>query len=207
MKSVLGAASLAFASFVQDAQACSVYADITYQDIFQADLVVAGHVSNYQIVRPKNAKGRVIAEYARFDVRIGEVLKASSVDAPSPGASVTVTWDNSTFAEPDNLNSPPASRGYLIALRDPSSPLPPLRGPSAFIAPTPEPEHLTVFQAPCAQAFIFSMDSLIGIALHQWLTTDRDKEAEWEILSDFLFKNGADGVLQRQLMLERREMP
>jgi hypothetical protein len=192
---------------VQSSSACVVFAGIDYQDIFQADLVVVGQVSNYRIVRPKNDKGRIIAEYARFDIRIREVVKAASTDAPLSGDSITVTWDNSTFSEPDAMYSLPQSPGFLIALRHPSSDLPPVRGPSAFIAPTPEPEHFTVFQAPCAQAFIFRMDSLVAIALRQWLTTDRDKDAEWEVLSAFLFETGAESLVERAPKRDRYTVP
>ena len=191
----------------QSLSACIVYADIDYQAIFQADLVVIGQVSNYRILRPKDDKGRIIAEYAQFDIRTREVVKAANADSPQSGDLIPVTWDNSTFSEPDAMYSLPQSVGFLIALRHPSSDVPPLRGPSAFIAPTPDPELFTVLQAPCSQAFIFRMDSLTAIALRQWLTTDRDKDAEWAVLSEFLFENGAENLVDRAMKRDPYTVP
>ena len=203
MKITLGAAMVALVVSAQNAPACVMHAGIDYQDIFQADL----DVSNYTIIRPTNETGRVIAEYARFDIRVRERLLAPADSDLQIPSNLTVTWDNSTFSEPEVMESKRGSRGFLIALRDPASALPPQRGPSAFIAPTPEPEFYTVFQAPCATAFIFEMDSLVGIALRQVLTTDRDQRTELQILSEFLFQSGADNVVQHKLWMERRATP
>lgn len=41
---------------------------------------------------------------------------------------------------------------------------------------------------------IFEMDTPIGVALRQVLTTDRDKDAEWKVLSDALRGSGNDGL-------------
>ena len=68
---------------------------------------------------------------------------------------MTVTWDNSTFSEPDDL---PAGQ-YLIAVRSPASTtIPLLRGTSATVFPRPEPDGQTLLQAPCAQPFLFKSD-------------------------------------------------
>ncbi|MES2435699.1 MAG: hypothetical protein V4586_17960 [Pseudomonadota bacterium] len=221
MRDVLGVAILGFAFSGGTVFACATYAEMDYRDILRADLVVVGDVLQYEIIDPDPDpnKGRLL-NYARFDVRVREVLAGPSSESVAPRSRadqrerttlykgslrpghITVTWDNSTFGEPEDLKSEGYS-GFLIALRDPVSPLLPLRSGSAFIAPTPEPEHYTVLQAPCSGAFIFEMDSLIAIALRQLLVTDRDKDAEWQVLSEFLFDNGAAGMVDGKLMQRR----
>ena len=86
-------------------------------------------------------------DYAQFSVKISEILKGA---VPKE---IAVTWDNSTFGEPEQLEPGP----YLIALRDPQSAVPPLRGPSATVFPNKEPSTLTVLQAPCAPPFIIQV--------------------------------------------------
>jgi hypothetical protein len=181
----VSAAALAFAMLAGagPAQACMVDAPIDLEDVQYADVVVVGRISNYAIVPDLEARRdrqRMLAEvrdlpadvrrelgmdleweqdlqrqtgfmtdYARFDIIVEEVL------AGTAGRSHTVSWDNSTFGEPESM--PPGP--FLIALRDPRSSLPPLRGPSATITPNREPGSLTVLQAPCADAFIFERAS------------------------------------------------
>ena len=218
LRNVLAAAVLALGLSTGPALACATAAEMNYLDILHADLVVVGDVVHYEIIDPDSDPNRGnLLNYARFEVRVREVLAGPSADELAPPTRtvprdrpslykgslypgrITVTWDNSTFGEPEDLKSEDYG-GFLIALRDPSSPLLPLRSGSGFIAPTPEPEHYTVLQAPCSGAFIFEMDSLTAIALRQLLTTDRDKAAEWQVLSEFLFDNGAAGMVQHKLM-------
>jgi hypothetical protein len=87
----------------------------------------------------------LMSDYAAFEVQVDKVLLGK---APHR---LSVTWDNSTFGEPKSMGAGP----YLFALRRPSSPTPPLRGPSATILPNREPGSLTVLQAPCSSPFIF----------------------------------------------------
>lgn len=134
---------VALASAGAPAHACMVHAPLELTDIKYADVVVVGRISNYAI-----APG-AFAGYARFDVLVDEIL----VGTVPP--SFAVTWDNSTFAEPEVMPSGP----FLIALRDSRSGMPPLRGPSATILPNPETGSLTVLQAPCSDAFIFARES------------------------------------------------
>lgn len=91
----------------------------------------------------------LITDYARFDIVVGEVLRGKAPDR------FTVTWDNSTIGEPDEMGPGP----FLIALRDPNSAMPPLRGPSATVMPNPAPATLTVLEAPCAGPFMFENSS------------------------------------------------
>jgi hypothetical protein len=211
---------ICFCLSASNSLACVVSAEMDFRDVLLADVVVIGDITSYEIVDPDPDPDRgPLKDYARFDVYVFEVLYPLGAGRIVPptwtnperetlrnGRRLTVTWDNSTFGEPENLPSL-GNPGYLIALRDPASKLPPLRSGSAFIAATPEPEHYTVLQAPCSVAFIFEMDSLIAIALRQLLLTDRDKDAEWEVLSEFLFENGAVGMVDRKLASEPIEVP
>jgi hypothetical protein len=155
MKAAL--ALLALLAAAAPAQACRMAARLDPGDVRFADLVVVGRIADYAIIPdeagrerlrrlyPNEAHDGVIGDYARFTILVDEVL------AGQAGRRLVATWDASTFREPPTM--PPGP--YLIALRDPRSALPPLRGPSATILPNREPGRLTVLQAPCAPAFIF----------------------------------------------------
>jgi len=151
------------------AHACRTVAPLHLEDVRFADLVVVGRIARYEIVRDMEFRRKMLAsphltpdmrklyegpeglisDFARFEVRIDEVLAGS---AP---AAIIVTWDASTFGEPETMPAGP----FLIALRDPKSPMPPLRGPSGYIGPSPDPNLPTVLQAPCSQAFLFESAS------------------------------------------------
>lgn len=151
------------------AHACAMLAEMDLRDIKYANVVVVGQIANYEIVldpvirqryrdmiagNPKlretlGSPKSFTTDYARFDIVVGEVLRGKAPDR------ITVTWDNSTFGEPDEMGPGP----FLIALRDPNSAMPPLRGPSATIMPNPAPATLTVLQAPCAGPFMFEASS------------------------------------------------
>lgn len=164
------AAVLAIVSTVPGpAAACAIAAVLDLRDLLLADVIVTGVIRDYQVVPDLEAEQRYraarrgvieslgddispdlratlesdgfLSDYARFRILVDQVL----VGTVPPD--ITVTWDNSTFREPESLDE---SQRYLIALRRPGSDLPPPRGPSATILPTPEPNRLTVLQAPCA---------------------------------------------------------
>jgi hypothetical protein len=162
------------------AQACRMSAQLVLDDVKFADVVLVGRITNYTIVRDnaqrlrmlslpnlppdmrklyQDPKQSLIWDYARFDVQVDEVLSGK---APRR---LSVTWDNSTFGEPSELPSGP----FLMALRDPSSRTPPLRGPSATIQPAREPGRLTLLQAPCASPFLFESISDNARAIRQLL--------------------------------------
>jgi hypothetical protein len=140
------------------------------EDVRYADVVVIGRIADYRIVRdeafrtrmlssPKlpadvrnlyqDPKQRLLPDYARFEIQVEQVLVGEAL------AAVSVTWDNSTFGEPDQIKP----GRYLIALRRPTSDKPPLRGPSATILPSPDVNALTLLQAPCSSAFIYEAES------------------------------------------------
>lgn len=166
------ALTLAAISATPPAYACAMLAQMDFRDIGYADVVVVGQVVNYEIVRDPVVRKRhqrfldslppssklpetlagpksFVTDYARFDIVVGEVLRGKAAER------VTVTLDNSTFGEPDEMGPGP----FLIALRDPNSPMPPLRGASATLMPNPAPATLTVLQAPCAGPFMFETSS------------------------------------------------
>lgn len=154
--------------------ACRMTVPINIDDVELAELIVIGTVRNYEVVLDAEARDlrqdeiprladdvtsqikkilvsqkSFLSDYARFEIHVEEVLKGESSDK------VTAVWDNSTFSEPDRLKD----KKYLIALVSPTSPKPPLRGPSATILPHPDGENFSVLQAPCSTAFLFEADS------------------------------------------------
>lgn len=148
-------------------------ASLELDDIKYASVVVIGRIVDYEIVldqavrkkwkemlersadksteswRLDSEQKRFLSDYARFKVLVDKVLVGQ------PPNVISVTWNNSTFGEPEKMKEGP----YLIGLREPGSKSPPLRGPSATILPSPEPKSLTVLQAPCAPAFILEATS------------------------------------------------
>lgn len=132
--------ALAMTCASQPALACRVTNELNLPDVKDADLVVVGRISNYEVIRDNGY-------YARFAVQVEEVLIGNA------GESVAVRWDNSTFALPDEMGPGP----FLIALRAPSS--------ETSASPTmPEisyrkPNLMTVLQAACSGGFIFEISS------------------------------------------------
>ena len=164
----------------EPAYACRMYAATVLEDVKYADVVLVGRISNYRIVRDLEQRQRMLRlpnlsaemrkmyedptksllwDHARFDVQVDQVLFGK---VPRR---LSVTWDNSTFGEPGQMPAGP----FLIALRDPNSKTPPLRGPSATILPNREPGLLTVLQAPCASPFLFETTSDDARAIRQIL--------------------------------------
>jgi hypothetical protein len=139
------------------AHACRADADLELADVRYADVVIVGLVSDYSVITPTQPMRR---SYARYKVQIDQVLKGSLNDK-----TLWVTWDNSTFAFPESIDPGP----LLIALRRPASPIPPLRGPSATISPSPEGDTLTVLQAPCSSPFMFDSRSSTAGRVRQLL--------------------------------------
>lgn len=163
------AAILVGLSASQPALACRIRGQIDLRDVRYADVVLVGRISNYRIIRDEDFRERMLSnpnltpdmremyagrqsllpDYARFDIEVAEVLVGTAPDR------LSATWDNSTFGEPESMRPGP----FLIALRNPSSQTPPLRGPSATILPDADPALPTLLQAPCASPFLFENDS------------------------------------------------
>jgi len=134
----------AVAAFSNVAHACRAFVSPNFDDVNYADVVVIGRIDNYRIIRDEAFRKRMLAtrdlsaqmrkayedpkqsflsDYARFDIQVDQVLVGKAA------RKLSVTWDNSTFGEPEQI----APGHYLIALRRPNSANPPLRGPSATI--------------------------------------------------------------------------
>ena len=172
-------AALAFAVLgaAGPARACRIAAPLHLEDVRYADTVVVGRISHYEIVPDEEQRRNlrrlypnerftgVIGDYARFTILVDEVL------AGRADRTLVATWDASTFAEPRSMPAGP----YLIALRDPRSRIPPLRGPSAYIGPNREPERPTVLQAPCAPAFLFEAGSAEAAGVRRLLERRRGR--------------------------------
>jgi hypothetical protein len=155
------------------ARACLLFSGLNINDVKYASVVVIGKIVNYEIVldqqvrkerkemldrstdksteywRMMSEQKQFLSDYARFNVVVDKVLVGKSPKV------ISVTWDNSTFGEPEQMKK----GQYLIGLRKPGSNIPPLRGPSATILPAPDPKSLTVLQAPCAPPFILEYES------------------------------------------------
>ena len=167
----------------EPAAACRIYVPIALEDVRFADVVVIGRVTNYRIIRDEAFRRRMLSnpnlseemrrhytsgesllpDFARFEVEVVERLSGSVPRRFS------VTWDNSTFGEPERMSA----GAYLIALRRPSSLLPPLRGPSAYIGPSPDPNSLTLLQAPCSRPFLFESGSAEAHTVRRLIGTSR----------------------------------
>jgi hypothetical protein len=150
---ILIAAAFAALSAAAPAHACRIWVPLEPEDVGFANTVLVGRVENYRIIQHDPSgktpdkvvrSANLLWDYAQFDVVVEEVIAGK---APRR---LTVTWDNSTFGEPDTLAPGP----YLIALRDPTSPIPPLRGPSGTIFPAPRQDLPTLLQAPCSSPFL-----------------------------------------------------
>jgi hypothetical protein len=86
----------------------------------------------------------LISDYARFVIKVDEVLSGK---APRR---LIVTWDNSTYPEPQTM--PVGS--FVFALSRPPADRPSLRGPSPKGSSHRRPKLMTILQAPCTEAFI-----------------------------------------------------
>ena len=170
-KYLLKVAVAAFVTSTNSAQACRITAALNIEDVSFADVVVIGTIENYEIVRGvafresrlsnpdlpddlrefySDPNRSLLGDFARFEVLVDETMVGSVSQR------FTATWDNSTFGLPSSL----PTEQLLLAFRRAQSPMPPLRGPSATVLPNPEPQSLTILQAPCAPPFLFSGSSV-----------------------------------------------
>ena len=153
-RATIAALFVAMALAGTPAHACMTMVPIELADIEYADMVAVGRIDNYERVGNEG----LISAYATFDVLVDEVLLG---DAPRE---ITVTWDNSTFTEPETMAPGP----FVIALRDPGSRMPPIRS-SGSIFPNPKPDLSTLLQAPCSSPFMFVSGSEEAKAIRQML--------------------------------------
>lgn len=160
-KYILQIAVVGFVISTKSAQACIMYTGLNIEDVSFADVVVIGTVENYEIVKDRDMAFGSLGDYARFEVLVDETIVGDV------SKRFTATWDNSTFGEPASL----PNEQLFMAFRDAESSMPPLQGPSATISPTPEPQLLTVLQAPCGAAFLFGSSSEAAQKVQEFLAT------------------------------------
>lgn len=148
--------ALLAASIASPTQACIVAMPFDPTHIDNADFVVVGRISRYEIIEDQSAREDrlrllqradipealresarrqtgFLSDYARFEITVHQILVGEAPDR------LTVTWDNSTFGERESM-----SGEYLIALTHQSP------DPSA---------SATVLQSGCGPAFLFEFDS------------------------------------------------
>jgi hypothetical protein len=155
MRAFLVAATLAVTlANALPVQACVVAGQLNPDDIQRADVVVTGVISNYELILDQRAREQrrqwlrnspnmpprmretlqnqtsFLSDYASFRITVRETLVG---EAPRV---LTVTWNNSTFGEPEVLTGE-----YLIALSGDSN------------------GQYAVLQSPCDPAFIFESSS------------------------------------------------
>lgn len=167
----------------EPALACRIFRPIVLEDVQYADVVLVGRISEYRVIRDEGFRQQMLSkpnlssadreryegaesllpDYARFQIEVEQVLVGHTQDR------LSVTWDNSTFGEPEDMPAGP----FLIALRLPSSTSPPLRGPSATFFPNAEPGLFTLLQAPCSSPFLFEAGSDEAARVRQILNSTR----------------------------------
>lgn len=182
---LIAALSLGFAAN-GPAWGCRTHARLEPADVRFADAVVVGRIVNYRIVRDFEFRRKMLAspnlpatlrevyqsrtatlmtDHARFDILVDQVLGGRATGR------ITATWYNSTFGIPESLPAGP----QLIALRRPSSPMPPLRGPSATMAGDGKSNIPTVLQAPCSSPFMFPIASAEARTVRRILSVRRQR--------------------------------
>jgi len=122
----------------EPAFACRFQREPNLNEIKQADVVVIGKITEYQVVRPEGA-----GFYSRFIVQVDQVIVGTASDR------LPVTWENSTFGQPEKMAEGP----YLIALHAGSM--------ASYITGSPhrEPNVMSVLQEPCSRALMFDVSS------------------------------------------------
>lgn len=154
---------------VDPAAACIVAKSRDMQDIVHADQVVIGRIVNYRIIRNETFRRRLLgyenlseqdrkfytspdttlmSDFARFDIVPERIIKGPEKE------SFDVSWYNSTFGIPATLSD----GRYLVALSDMKQTSSPDSESRNHVADNSDAAPASVWQAPCASAFIISDD-------------------------------------------------
>ena len=161
---------LAALALAQPAAACRFYKGLTEVDpANDAVIIVTGRISDYRIISDRqwrqrmlanpnlsdedrqrylDPKARLLPDYARFQLTVDRRLKGQIAER------VWVSWNSSTYAEPEQLGPGP----FLFALTAPRGTV----GPDDIILGgevAERPEDYAPIQAPCASAVILPLDS------------------------------------------------
>lgn len=122
----------------EPALACRFHREPNLNEVKQADVVVIGKITEYQVIRHEG-----VASYSRFIVQVDQEIVGKVSDR------FPVTWQNSTFGQPEKMAEGP----YLIALNAGST--------DNYITGSPhrEPNVMSVLQEPCSRALMFEVSS------------------------------------------------
>ena len=150
------------------ANACSQIAKTNLHDILAADVILIGSVIDYKIDGIPN--GNRLSQ-AKFQIKPNKILSGNFTTP------ITVTWVNSKFGEPKEVNG---SREYLFALRKPSSGWLAVNG--RYFLPS-DSESFTILQAPCAAAFIIPAEGKLGQAIQSIFDDNGDIELKLESIA------------------------
>ena len=122
----------------EPALACRLHREPNLDEVKQADVVVIGKITEYQVIRHEG-----VGSYSRFIVQVDQVIVGKVGDR------FPATWENSTFGQPDEMAEGP----YLIALHSGST--------DNYITGSPhrEPNVMSVLQEPCSRALMFEISS------------------------------------------------
>lgn len=141
---IAAAVATGLACAAAPAHACPVPLPLDLDDIWTADAVVIGRISNYRIIPRVEARtGReqsiprgTSARHAVFDVTVDEILLGN------PPRTFQMDWNNDRFAEPKTMAAGP----YLIALRAtlPTAPFRPMLTDAPFL----------LLQQDCSRPFL-----------------------------------------------------
>ncbi len=122
----------------EPAFACRFQREPNLNEVKQADVIVIGKITEYQVIRHEGA-----VSYSRFIVQVDQAIVGTASDR------FPVTWENSTFGQPEKMAEGP----YLIALHAGST------GDYITGSPHREPNVMSVLQEPCSRAMMFEVSS------------------------------------------------
>jgi hypothetical protein len=155
--------------------ACSMVAPRILEDVLYADIVVIGQIKSSARILPREhyvycklnkvfnakkcAEKNYMTDYYRITISVGEVI----IGLPARTLVFTSAY------VPDKRST----ISYLIALQSSNSKQLPLRGPSATIFPSPEPNIPRLLGAPCAPSFLIEGDKPDVTTIRQILKRGR----------------------------------
>ena len=167
--------------------------------ILDADAVVIGELKDYRLVPGENSR-RPVALFSVKPETASDVLFARPGIPIAPGAPLHIYWAQQNIGMPSELSGMTGEK-FMVALI--------VRGQKAGNGASAQSQGLPDYELmsfPCSPAFLFRMIDLRALALRQALTTDRDREQELEILSEFLDEGGALRAIQDQVTAEGRRL-
>jgi hypothetical protein len=142
--------------FSTPALACRDEPDLRLSWLSRADLVLVGHVSNYRVVpdfHEVNGQVKRSPDFARIDVRVGEVLQGAPPDE------LEVTWDTSWFELPKSFKE----GSYLIALH----------APGKHVTSPARAKSWTILSPVCERSFLVPSSSQDAAAIRKQLLDAR----------------------------------